>query len=72
MTDLDVHARKGDPASSDRALRAIAKNGTMRGLIIEALVCYEMPVSDDDILSTLKALPTNVSNVTSLLVLEVC
>jgi len=51
MTDLDVHARKGDPASSDRALRAIAKNGTMRGLIIEALVCYEMPVSDDDILS---------------------
>lgn len=51
MTNLEMHARKGDPASSDRALRAIAKNGTMRSLIIEALVCHEMPVSDDDILA---------------------
>lgn len=51
MNGFHIYARKGDPASSDRALRTIAKNGTMRGLIIEALVYHEMPVSDDMILN---------------------
>lgn len=51
MTSFGLYPRKGDPASSARALTTIAKNGTMRGLIIEALVYHEMPVSDDDILT---------------------
>jgi hypothetical protein len=51
MTNLDVHARKGDPASSSRALNSIARNGTIKHLVIQAIVRHATPVSDDMILN---------------------